>query len=254
MMKPSFLFATAIAVLASPALAQDAVTGSWTLGVVQTPEYEGAEETQTLPLLGFRLERDGRRLEFQGTSLRADLVRAGNIEAGPVLNYRFGRKDVADTAVARLPEIDGTVELGGHVSISFPAGQGAVRIGAEVLADVGGVHDGVIGTLSAGYGAALSDRLSLGAAVSVTAVSDGYAETYFSVSAAGAAASGLEAYTAGGGLKDAGLDLSLGYALSDRNTITGLVSYRRLLGDVADSPVAAAADQVTFGLAFTRSF
>lgn len=255
-MSAILLAATVLPIAIQPASAQEPVTGFWTLGVAQLPDYEGSDDTQTLPLLGFRLERGGRGLVLQGTSLRADVLGSARIEAGPVLNYRFGRGDVANPAVAALPGIDGTAELGLYTALSLPAGQEAFRFSAEVLADVGGTHDGLIGTVSAGYGTVWSDRLTVGAALSLTAVSDAYARTYFSVGPGSAAASGLPAHDAGGGLQAGGLDLSVSYAVSDRMSVTGLVSYRRLLGDFADSPVVTtgSADQVTFGLTLSRSF
>ena len=245
-----------LALSIAPARAQDAITGTWTLGVVQTPDYEGSDHGQTLPLLGFRLERGSRYVELQGTALRANVLDRPGIEAGPILNYRFGRTDVDDASVAALDTIDGAFEVGAFAALSLPLNEGALRLSAEVLGDVSGTRDGVVGTLSAGYGRALGDRLSLGLAASLSAASDGYAETYFSVGAAGAAASGLPAFDAGGGIKDAGLDLSLVYRVTDRTSVTGLVSWRRLLGDFADSPVTTrgSPDQVTFGLALTRSF
>jgi MipA family protein len=243
-------------ITALPAFSQDSVTGSWTLGVAATPDYEGSEDIQAVPLLGFRFERGGRSLELQGTTLRANIVTGRGFEAGPVLNYRLGRDSVDNVAVAALPDVDATAELGAFVALGLPLASGEIRFSGELLADVGGVHDGAIGTVAATYRTALTERLRVGVGASMTAVSDSYAVTYFSVSPLGAAASGLAAYEASGGLKDAGIDLSLNYALSERTSITGFASYRRLLGDFADSPIVTSGseDQVTLGLAISRSF
>lgn len=241
----------ALLLLALPATA-DPLTGSTTLGVVILPEYEGSDRFQTLPLIGAKLNFGTRYIELQGTSLRANLLTSPALEAGPLLTYRFGR-DQGDIA---LPEVEDALELGAFLAYTLPIGQGALRLSADLTQDVGDSHGGWVGTLGAGYGRALSDRLSLSATLSATVVSDDYADSFFSVTPAGAATSGLAAYTARGGLKDIGLDIGISHALSERTSLDGFVSYRRLLGDFADSPVtrAGSADQITLGLALTRKF
>ena len=227
-MKPLLPAALLLSILApaAPAVAQDGLTGSWTLGVAQLPEYEGSDQSLTIPSTGFRLEQGARYLELQGTSLRANLLASPSFEAGPVLSYRFGRQDADDAAVAALPEIDDTLEAGVFAALTFPVESGAVRPSAEIRGDVGDVHGGIVGTVS----------------------------TYFGIEAAGAATSGLPVTDIGGGLKDAGIDLTVSYAVSDRSAVGGFVGYRRLLGDFADSPVVADENQLSVGLAFTRRF
>ena len=234
------------------ATAQDAsqYNNSYTLGVLLVPEFEGSDDYQAAPLLGFRFQRDNRWLELRGFDLRANILNSPTFEAGPILNYRLGRDDGVENAfVAGLPEIDAATELGLFVAYNVPAGQGGFRFAAEMLRDVSDVHDGRLGTVSAGYGAQVGNNWTIGGNVSATLVSDEYAATYFSTGGPGG-------FAAEGGWKDAGIDLSVGYALNDRSSITGFVGYRRLLGDAADSPItqSGSEDQLTFGLGFTRKF
>lgn len=241
---------------ASPSSAEDTFSGEWTLGVAQMPDYEGSEDSQIMPLAGFALDIGGYAVELQGTSLRVDLLASPVLDAGAVFNYRFGRDDVENASVAALPDIDATVEVGMFSAATLPLATGAVKVSGEVLVDAGGVHDGVFGTFTLGYGSVLSERLRVGVAASVSTASGGYAQTYFGVAPDAAARSGLDAYSPDGGFKDVGLDFSVTYDLTPQIAMTGLVSYRRLVGEFADSPIvqAGSPDQLTFGLSLTRSF
>ena len=60
---------------------------------------------------------------------------------------------------------------------------------------------------------------------------------YFGINAANAASSGLDQFDADAGFKDASLELSATWRLSDRWSLTGLGVYKRLLGDASDSPI-----------------
>ena len=84
-----------------------------------------------------------------------------------------------------------------------------------------------------------------------------YMNNTFGITAAQAARSrsGLARYDAGSGLKDVGVDLGIGYMLTDSIHVTGQVGYSRLLGDAADSPLVTgegSADQFSamLGLAY----
>ncbi len=75
--------------------------------------------------------------------------------------------------------------------------------------------------------------------------------TYFDVSAADAAASGLSTFSAESGLKDVGVGLMGIVHLSLNWHVGGAPFYKRLLGDAADSPVvddAGDANQIFAGL------
>ena len=251
--------AVCLAVLAGPVAAQDTggFSGRATVGIVTVPEYEGAEDRQTFPLLSLRYQPGERWIEFEGTTLRANLLASGRLSAGPVLRYRFGRDDgVSDSAVAALPEIDAGAELGVFLRTTLDMGTMPVDLSAEILADVSGVHDSWSASLGAGHTTFVGERWRITAGAGIDVIGDGYAETHYGVTAAGAAASGLPAYRPDGGLAAAGLTLNLGYGLGPGSEITGLLVWRRLLGDAADSPITerGSADQLLVGLGYTWLF
>ncbi|MGF1463829.1 MAG: MipA/OmpV family protein, partial [Maricaulaceae bacterium] len=66
-----------------------------------------------------------------------------------------------------------------------------------------------------------------------------------------AAASGLDVFDAGAGFRDVGLSSVLSYQLSKRWSLNSVVSYSRLIGDAADSPIVTeegSPNQVFFGM------
>ncbi|KKL48138.1 hypothetical protein LCGC14_2328550, partial [marine sediment metagenome] len=100
-----------------------------------------------------------------------------------------------------LDDIDASVELGlgvGYKSYNFDAF-------ADVRYGVVG-HESVVGEVGADLKLHPTDRLTLSVGPRVFMGSDDYADTYFGVSAAESAASGLAAYDANGGVLSAGVE------------------------------------------------
>jgi len=93
----------------------------------------------------------------------------------------------------------------------------------------------------------LGPRLSFG--------TDNFAETYFGVSAEESAASGLDQFTATGGLLGAGMELGARYRFNERWGVEGAATWNRLVNDAGDSPVTATGsdDQYEVRLGITRS-
>jgi MipA family protein len=70
-------------------------------------------------------------------------------------------------------------------------------------------------------------------------MSDTYAGSFFGVTPAASAASGLAAFDTGSGLKDVGLTLIGNYEVTETWSVTGIAGYTRLLGDAAASPIVS---------------
>ena len=210
------------------------------LGAGFRPEYEGADTVSAVPVLALRLNRGRRYLALEGPALFANLIDRPALEAGPYLEYAFGRGgDVDSEAVSAFEEIDATVELGAFVALTraVPALGSALRLQATATADAGGVHEDWKASLDAELERELSPRAAVAVGASLGAAGDGYADTWFSVSERDAAAGSLPTFDAEGGPLDGGLGLSGRYALSPRMSLTAFASWRRLLGDAAGSPV-----------------
>jgi outer membrane protein len=67
-----------------------------------------------------------------------------------------------------------------------------------------------------------------------------YMQTYLGVTPAESLTSGLPAYEPGGGIKGAGVEFGSRYEFTPQWSLLGTVSYERLVGAAADSPIAQA--------------
>ena len=236
-------------------------TGYVALGAALAPDYPGSDDFRVLPFGAARFEIAGTTVRTEGPGVAADLIEQGPITAGPYLRYAGGRDDIEDAVVARLGDVDPSVIGGGFVRATLAEGVlgpfDELSVTGRVGADLAGTFDGAAWSASLDYGAALSREAFLAVSLSLTGFGDDYAEQLFSIDAAGAVASGLPAFDAEGGARDAGLFVILDYGIGNDWSVTGALGYSRLLGDFADSPVTdirGSADQVFTGIALGRRF
>ncbi|WGF88586.1 MipA/OmpV family protein [Marinivivus vitaminiproducens] len=197
------------------------------------PEYEGSEDYDLVPYAMIRVERGPYWAALTGPELKANVLPDETFEFGPLVRYRGERDDVSNDAVDALEDVDAAVEVGGFAAIDHDGWLAE----ASVVQDVGGGHEGLLAELEAGYRFTVSEAFSLTALASTGYASGGYMSAYFGVDNDDSVRSGLDAYDADAGFKDVGLSLRARYAFSEAWALTGVASYKRLLGDAADSPV-----------------
>lgn len=249
--------------LGGHALAQEANGLQIGLGAGVAPDYEGSDEYRFVPLPSFDARYEGFGIRTSRLGVEADLIPYQGFELGPVVRYNMGRDNVRDDVVDLLPEVDGSVELGGYIGAGIPLsvlGGGSDTILFGKLSGVqglGGGHGGAVFEASVGFIAPVTSDLTLITSLSSSYMSSDYADAFFSVSPAGAAASGLAAYDASAGFKDVGASLILRKAWTENWSTTLIGSYTRLVGQAADSPVVAdrgSADQFFAGLSLGYRF
>ncbi|SMF53783.1 Outer membrane scaffolding protein for murein synthesis, MipA/OmpV family [Tistlia consotensis] len=237
-----------------------ALHGSLSLGGGLAPDYEGSNHYQAVPAPAARLTWRGFGLSTRGTSVQLDLLPPSDVFGGPLFNYRFGRSSVADSRVDRLPGIDGAFEAGAFFGVKLSTGEDPRENFVpmvEFLHDVSGTHDGWLATGRISQTFVPWRPLSVRVGVSTTYASETYEQTYFGVSQAGAAASGLAPYSPGGGFKDVSVSAGFDFSLSKSWSVGPTLVYKRLLGDAADSPIvrdAGSADQFVGFLGTTWRF
>lgn len=237
------LSATFAIALVAPTHAQDmgSVSGNVGAGVLMAPEYEGANDYQAVPLLNGRLQQEHYYVELRGLGVRANVSPVPHVEFGPAVGYRFGRDgDVDNTAVSRLDEVDDTLEAGAFIKLPFRgvmSERDELALSAQVMTDVSGGHEGTMVEFGPSYSFAATDALRLTTSLTARYTDDDYASSYFSVSAAESARTGLGQFDAEGGLNSAGVTVAANYALNERWGLVGLAGYQRLLGDAADSSI-----------------
>ena len=229
---------------------QDITNISLGVGPAVTPRFEGSREYQIRPVPVFSLRyRDVLRVtnnDIDFTAFDKALGEGGGkLELGPTVNFDFGRSESDSHKLRGLGDVGFSTELGGYVEYAF----GATALRLEIGQDVMGGHRGALAELSATTTLFRGERFGVGASAGVTWASAKYLNSFFGVTAAQSAASGLPQFHAGSTLKNADLNLNANYALSPHWTLLATLGYQRLLGDAAASPLGqrrGAADQGHF--------
>lgn len=217
------------------------------VGLGLAPDYEGSDDYRLQPGGIFQGRISGVEFQMRGLNLYTDFVpdKPGSktrLVLGPVVQVRLDRtREVADPRINQLGRLGTAVEVGFTAGISKrgvlipPA---SLNFDLTVLQDVAGVHKSYIVTPALSLSSPVSRRSFARLGVSADYVGKGYARTYFDV----AAGNSLSPYaTTGAGWKSASVSLLYTYDLDgDPRTglgLFGLASYKRLLGQFADSPV-----------------
>lgn len=261
----SLAFLATLCLSATPAFAQGRGVSSSeegdfamvAVGAATLPDYEGSDDYRWAPVPAATGRVSGFGFEIAGTRASVDLIpdRGGSgfdIQAGPSVNFNLNRtsvKSIDDPRIKALGKLDTAIEVGGFFGI---AKSGVITSDYDRLAVRVTYRKDVTSTSRAGtfvpsvtYVTPLSRKALVGTFVSATRVEKGYADTYFSITPAGAAASGLPVYNAQGGWKDwtAGLGgmVSLTGDLQHGLQLFAGGTYRRLLGDFGASPVTSIA-------------
>lgn len=213
------------------------------LGLGARPDYEGSDRYRIIPVGGLKAAwESGRYAELAGTESSGSSVRvSGNLianspfELGPVLQYRLGRGDVESNFVDAMKNVDPAVEGGVFAAWQMkPWG-----VGITYAADMADAHDGSLIELAGEYKDAVSPNMDVGVTLASTWGSGSYNSTYFGVSGADSARSGLKEYNADSGFKDVGGRVKVGWAGDNWGPwkIIATFAYFRMVGEAADSPV-----------------
>ena len=262
-MRQACFLATAAAALftASPALAQDSGTalpedeqaGNTTigLGAAFVPDYEGSDDYRLVPGGALRTKIGNVSIQTRGLYVYADLIAGGSegvdLDFGPIAGVRLNRTGkIKDDVVKLLPDRNAAFEVGGFAGVSFkgltnPYDSLSFRL--DAVKDIGNAHQSLVLSPAIEFATPLSKTFFMGASLSADFVADRFAEHYFSVTPAGALASGLPVFNADGGMKNWKVGLLANQSLSGDLrrgwSLFGTGSYSRLLGDFKDSPIVA---------------
>lgn len=212
------------------------------LGVGFAPDYIGSNDYRFGAAPVARWSRGHRSADLIANFARVNLLDHPNWRIGPAGTLRLRRGDVADPVVDRLPSIGATVELGGFVAYSVDVGDDPRQrfaASASVTQDVLGEHEGFVAALSVRKWLPVGRFGALGLALGTSYASADYTDTYYSVTPAGAAASGLRLFEAGAGMRDVRATAVFVQPLSKTFVVGVGALYGRMLGDAADSPIVA---------------
>ena len=222
------------------------------LGPQIAPTYPGADGVSLRPFIDVSRVRGDDPFAFEAPdeSFGLTLFNTGALAIGPSLGFE-GKRKASDAG--GLPRVKSTFEVGGFVQFQLAE---PVRLRAEVRQGIGG-HKGLVADLSADYVLRDADRWLLSVGPRLTLSNDRYNDKYFSAAPLDAAAAGIRAYDADGGLQSAGATLGGLYQFTPRWGLQAYARYDRLVSDAADSPVVRAfgsRNQFSTGVAATYTF
>ena len=119
---------------------------------------------------------------------------------------------------------------------------------SNLLAGSGSDRNGAQFEAGATIGAPLGDAVLLGLTLGTTWANGAYVRSYYGVTPAASAASGLPVFTPGGGTSDVNASLNAEVVIDPRWKFSGQWLVARLIGDAGRSPVTLSRIQNTFSL------
>ena len=161
-------------------------------------------------------------------------------------DFRKPRRATDDPILRGWGDIPGTVRGGMFASYT----KDWLSIRGSISDDLGGHHEGVLASLSIEAKYHVTQRLTVSIGPEVTWVSEQYARTFFGISTAQSDIAGIAPYRAGSGIDTVGGSAGATYMLTDHWSLGAHVSYGRLQGDAADSPVTTDKTQRMYGAFF----
>ena len=213
------------------------------VAVGRTTEWMGSRDSAVGLVPGGRMKFSNHRfVELYGPIADVNVLDVPNWELGPMVSYRFGRKDVEDPVVNRLAPIDGGLEAGAFAGYNYTSAGSVpwrVRVGISAVTAVSGDATGGNVTPYASFWMPLSPTVFVGVGGGATWASASFMQQRFGVTPAAAAASGLPAYTAGAGIRQLYAWPAVIVRLRENWYAGAGAFYQRLTGDAADSPIVA---------------
>ncbi len=243
----------------APASAFEFLRGDWTVTVgvqgAAVPVFEGADEMRFRPLPIFSVRRAGTRAQWKAPDdgLRLGLLEHDRLRVGVSGRFVGPRDQSASSDLAGL----GDVPWGGEIGVFAEIwASDVLRLSADVRRGVR-AHDAFVADLGIDWVVRPEPNWALSVGPRLAFAGDDFMDTYFGVTPAQAAASGLPAYDPKGGVRSMGLLASAQVELTRSWTVSGYARYDRLLGDVADAPLVrfrGSRDQFGIGAGVSYSF
>ena len=214
------------------------------------PVYEGAEKTEVgiLPLIDISF---GKSL-FLNTErgLGAYFRKSRALELGGSFGYYESRKEEDGDQLKGLGDIDGGID--GRIFAKIRLNEYSFFV--QIQNDLSNKHDGTLYVFGADYFNKPSSYTNWRVKSSLTFADDNYMRSYFGISEAQSVKSGLNRFKAGSGFKDFTLDWIYNLYLSRHWGVKGVIGYKYLVGDAAESPLVTSKGQVSFGIGLFYKF
>lgn len=264
-MRLTVMLAALTATLGSgPAMAQNETTrgisGSIGMGVGAVRDYDGGDKTRAVPAIMLEAQLPTRVGTFalgrQGLSWTP--IEGEKFNASLFATYDNGRKEDDDDEfqtgskyLKGMGEIEGTTE--GGLLLKYHMGRFGLSLsGRHALGSQG--HDGAVVDLGASVMLHEAPKFRLTAETTVSWVDDNYMQTYYGVTREQARRTRFPVYEIDGGVNGARIEFTGVYNFAPRWSLIGLASYRKLLGDAADSPIVQSDGYPEFAVMVSRAW
>ncbi|WP_371397901.1 MipA/OmpV family protein [Fretibacter rubidus] len=246
----SFASAPAFAQIADPMPSDTAGTGYIGATALLSSDYLGAanETVTALPYLSFE---NIKGFDLFGTALSYRAIEAGtgegfgkwSLRAGPTVSYQRGRDSSDSVNLIGFDDVDASILAGGYIRTTI----GPVGLRLDAAQDFAGGHDGL--TVDASIGTFYRvGNFAIQPSATVSWGSGAHNDSFFSVTNAQAASSGLTTYDAGAGIYGYSLGIVSWVEIKDQYAISLIGSYRWFTDEAEDSPILNASDGSKNGL------
>jgi MipA family protein len=268
-----------MAAASGAAIAQSAnkpTTGPWDVSVgavvVSAPEYEGSNKRRTglAPDFNVSYKTSSYGTFAVGSKARGiswTAIDSEDYSLGLTLGLDGGRVDDKDGGPLRtgskrlrgMGEIKSTADVGvfGHVKVGVPisfrvirnTGDGKVNSDRSVEGS-----GGTLAVLSVDVPWQISDKVGVSISPNLVWADKKYTKTYFGVTNRQSIDSGFSAYDPKGGIKSVGLAVGANYRFTPNWSANAGVSFDRLQGDAAKSPLVQTKSQTSVAAGVTYTF
>lgn len=222
---------------ATPALADAWWSGDWYVklggSVFVAPRYQGDNDYLFSGKPMFSIGKGDETVRFTSRNDNASFSLYENemVRLGAVGKILLPRDKDTSSDLKGLSEVEWGAELGGFAEV-YPTDW--MRIRAEVRRGIRS-HDGIVADVAADAFTDVTDTIRLSAGPRVSFATEDYMDTYYGVTAKESKRSGLDKYSAEGGLQSAGLGAAINWKATEKIDTSLFAEYSRLLGPVADS-------------------
>jgi outer membrane protein len=200
-------------------------------GAIYAPKFEGSDEFEIVPIP--MVSATFGRITIDPGGLSVNVLESNGFKFAVTGGYELGggRKESDSSHLRGLGNIDAGGVVGGQVSYEM----GPMELYAKVDKTIGG-SESLLGQVGANVSHHV-DRFILSAGASATFADDNHMESYFGVTAAQSARSGLRQYDASAGLKRFDIEASVTYMATENWFVRGQAGVGFLTGDAKDSPI-----------------
>lgn len=237
-----------ISPLAQVAEAQGEQEKSWNvslgIGTIIMPEYEGSNEYELMGVPYFDIKYGDKITINIIDGIRYKLFDFENFNCGTGLGYDIGRDESDAERLNGLGDIDPYLEGILFAEYNFQNTSFGLEFSKDLIDGHGSMRIG----LEARHMVTLSNKILIIPSLKLTFADNNYMKSFFGVSNLQSGNSGLPAFDAKAGAKDASLYVPIIYKWTERWSVITAFEYSRLIGDASESPITENKNQFMGGL------